>query len=195
MSKIPNALLIVLHLHLLGFPLEDGAAAGYDERLFDARARGMRERAKALEDIAFFLVGRVEGARERAKAVRATLSRPGGHRHWQRGAGAVRPEWLTTRLGPADVPVRTAGRRGRVQDRTREVPRSAAGRDRAQDLRRCGPDGDERRRERKAACVGICIRERRGRGLVVERRRRAQVDSGRMLRRTVGPVARVRRSA
>ena len=38
----------------------------------------MRERARALEDIAFFLVGRVEGARERAKAVRASDSLAAG---------------------------------------------------------------------------------------------------------------------
>ena len=65
--RLPDGLLVILHLHLLGFPLR--AAAGLDERLFDATRRGMHERAKALEDIAFFLVGRIEGARERAKAV------------------------------------------------------------------------------------------------------------------------------
>ena len=42
--------------------------------LFDAARRGMRERSKALEDIAFFLVGRIEGGRERARAVSAVVA-------------------------------------------------------------------------------------------------------------------------
>ena len=70
--RLPDCLLIILHLHLLGYPLRD--AAGYDERLFDAARRGMRERSKALEDIAFFLVGRIEGGRERARAVSAVVA-------------------------------------------------------------------------------------------------------------------------
>ena len=65
--KLPNGLLIILHLHLLNFPLRD--AAGFDERLFDATSRGMGQRSKALEDIAFFLVGKIEGTRERTRAV------------------------------------------------------------------------------------------------------------------------------
>ena len=65
--KLPNGLLIILHLHLLNFPLRD--AAGYDERLFDATSRGMGQRSKALEDIAFFLVGKIEGTRERTRSV------------------------------------------------------------------------------------------------------------------------------
>lgn len=68
---LPNALLIILHLHLLNYPLQD--AAGYDERLFE-QSRGMRERTKAMEDITYFLVTRVEGSKERAKAVSCCLS-------------------------------------------------------------------------------------------------------------------------
>ncbi|KAI0742022.1 hypothetical protein C8Q80DRAFT_1274349 [Daedaleopsis nitida] len=66
---LPNALLIILHLHLLNYPLQD--AAGYNERLFD-QSRGMRERTKAMEDITYFLVTRVEGSKERAKALLPT---------------------------------------------------------------------------------------------------------------------------
>ncbi|KAI0642389.1 hypothetical protein C8Q79DRAFT_1121778 [Trametes meyenii] len=66
---LPNALLIILHLHLLDFPLQD--ASGYDERLFDS-ARGMRERNKAMEDISYFLVGKIEHSKERAKSILPT---------------------------------------------------------------------------------------------------------------------------
>ncbi len=66
---IPNSLLIILHLHLLNYPLQD--ATGYDERLFDP-SRGMRDRSKAMEDITYFLVGKIEGGKERAKGVRTT---------------------------------------------------------------------------------------------------------------------------
>ncbi|KAM5530821.1 hypothetical protein V8D89_015511 [Ganoderma adspersum] len=64
--KLPNGLLIILHLHLLDFPLQD--ASGYDERLFH-HTRGMRDRNKALEDITYFLVGKLEGTKERAKSI------------------------------------------------------------------------------------------------------------------------------
>ncbi|KAI0630760.1 hypothetical protein C8Q77DRAFT_1135077 [Trametes polyzona] len=68
-QRLPNGLLIILHLHLLDFPLQD--ATGYDERLFDP-ARGMRERNKAMEDICYFLVGKIEREKERAKAILPT---------------------------------------------------------------------------------------------------------------------------
>lgn len=64
---LPNGLLIILHLHLLNYPLQD--ATGYDERLFDP-SRGMRDRNKAMEDITYFLVGKIEGSKERVKSVR-----------------------------------------------------------------------------------------------------------------------------
>lgn len=64
--KLPNGLLIILHLHLLNFPLHD--ASGYDERLFH-HTRGMRDRNKAMEDITYFLVGKLEGTKERTKSV------------------------------------------------------------------------------------------------------------------------------
>ncbi|OJT12315.1 hypothetical protein TRAPUB_11142 [Trametes pubescens] len=70
--RLPNGLLIILHLHLLNYPLQD--ATGYDERLFDA-ARGMRERNKAMEDISYFLVGKIERSKERAKSANTTAFR------------------------------------------------------------------------------------------------------------------------
>ncbi|KAI0793828.1 hypothetical protein C8Q74DRAFT_535518 [Fomes fomentarius] len=68
-QSIPNSLLIILHLHLLNYPLQD--ATGYDERLFDP-SRGMRDRSKAMEDITYFLVGKIEGGKERAKGILPT---------------------------------------------------------------------------------------------------------------------------
>lgn len=65
-NRLPNTLLIILHLHLLNFPLQD--ASGYDERLFH-HTRGMRDRNKAMEDITYFLVSKLEGGKERAKSV------------------------------------------------------------------------------------------------------------------------------
>ncbi|KAI0675986.1 hypothetical protein C8Q78DRAFT_1007502 [Trametes maxima] len=67
--RLPTTLLIILHLHLLDFPLQD--ASGYDERLFDS-TRGMRERNKAMEDISYFLVGKIEHSKERAKSILPT---------------------------------------------------------------------------------------------------------------------------
>ncbi|KAI0831939.1 hypothetical protein BC628DRAFT_569953 [Trametes gibbosa] len=68
-GRLPNGLLIILHLHLLDYPLQD--ATGYDERLFDS-TRGMRERNKATEDISYFLVGKIERSKDRAKAILPT---------------------------------------------------------------------------------------------------------------------------
>ncbi|OSD05308.1 hypothetical protein PYCCODRAFT_1223699 [Trametes coccinea BRFM310] len=64
--KIPNALLILLHLHLLNYPIQD--ATGYDEHLFSP-TRGMRERNKAMEDICYFLVGKIERSKDRARSI------------------------------------------------------------------------------------------------------------------------------
>ncbi|KAI0664399.1 hypothetical protein C8Q70DRAFT_234350 [Cubamyces menziesii] len=68
-NQLPNGLLIILHLHLLDYPLHD--ATGYDERLFDP-TRGMRERNKAMEDISYFLVAKIERSKERAKSILPT---------------------------------------------------------------------------------------------------------------------------
>ena len=67
MSALPHTLLILVHLHLLDYPLKHSAA--YDERLFDPTRTGIRERTKVLEDISYFLVGRVEGSKGRARSV------------------------------------------------------------------------------------------------------------------------------
>ncbi|CCM02621.1 uncharacterized protein FIBRA_04724 [Fibroporia radiculosa] len=64
---LPYSLLILVHLHLLNYPLKD--ASGYDDRLFDPTRGGIRERTRAMEDICYFLVGQVEGGRERARSL------------------------------------------------------------------------------------------------------------------------------
>ena len=74
--KLPTGLLIILHLHLLDYPLQD--ATGYDERLFH-HTRGMRERNKAMEDITYFLVWKLEGSKERAKTVSTRSPRLSPH--------------------------------------------------------------------------------------------------------------------
>ena len=69
LTLLPDSLLLLVHLHLLNFPLKD--AAGYDEQLFDPSINDFRKRTKAMEDICYFLVGKVQGGREHAKAVSA----------------------------------------------------------------------------------------------------------------------------
>ncbi|OCH86938.1 hypothetical protein OBBRIDRAFT_837763 [Obba rivulosa] len=66
-APLPNALLLLIHLHLLYYPLND--ASGYDEHLFDLARASVRERTKIMENICYFLVGKLEGARERMKSV------------------------------------------------------------------------------------------------------------------------------
>ena len=63
---VPLPLLQLVHLHLLEYPLANNPE--YDTRLFDPSARGLRERTKSMEDVTFFLVGRIEG-RGQAKSV------------------------------------------------------------------------------------------------------------------------------
>ncbi|CDO68363.1 hypothetical protein BN946_scf184815.g10 [Trametes cinnabarina] len=66
--RIPNGLLILLHLHLLNYPVRPEDAAGYNEHLFSP-SRGMRERSNAMEDICYFLVGKIERDRDRARSI------------------------------------------------------------------------------------------------------------------------------
>ncbi|TFK51950.1 hypothetical protein OE88DRAFT_1679525 [Heliocybe sulcata] len=56
---LPTPLLLLLHLHLLSYPYANNAE--YDENIFNPQTRGIRERAKTMEDICYFLVGKIEG--------------------------------------------------------------------------------------------------------------------------------------
>lgn len=64
---LPNSLLVLVHLHLLGYPLQDASA--YNEHLFDPTRNGMRERTKAMEDICYFLIGKIGGGKDHARSV------------------------------------------------------------------------------------------------------------------------------
>lgn len=57
--SLPTSLLLLVHLHLLEYP--NAKSSEFDENLFNPRTRGLRERAKTMEDIAYFLVGKIEG--------------------------------------------------------------------------------------------------------------------------------------
>ena len=72
MSVLPHTLLILVHLHLLDYPLN--ISSSYDERLFDPTRTSLRERTKALEDIAYFLVGKLEGGKGRARSVAVAVT-------------------------------------------------------------------------------------------------------------------------
>ncbi|KAF7296432.1 hypothetical protein HMN09_01113600 [Mycena chlorophos] len=61
---LPIPLILLVHLHLLQYPHENKPE--YDHNLFDAKHRGLKERLRTMEDVAFFLVGKIEG-REKAK--------------------------------------------------------------------------------------------------------------------------------
>ncbi|KAF9480368.1 hypothetical protein BDN70DRAFT_619803 [Pholiota conissans] len=58
-SYLPNTLLLLVHLHLLEYPYSNRPE--YDHNVFNPRTRGLRDRAKTMEDVAYFLVGRLEG--------------------------------------------------------------------------------------------------------------------------------------
>lgn len=64
---LPPALLVLVHLHLLGFEATNGST--YDENLFDTSLHGGGERVKAMEEITQFLIVKIEGTASRAKKV------------------------------------------------------------------------------------------------------------------------------
>lgn len=64
---LPIPLILLVHLHILEYPQANNPE--YDHQIFNPRTRGLRERAKIMEDVAYFLVGKVEG--KSAKSVRA----------------------------------------------------------------------------------------------------------------------------
>lgn len=72
MNALPPALVLLVHLHLLGYELRDGS--DYNEDLFDQNSRGGGERIKTMESVSFFLVRKIEGTVPRAKKVRVDVS-------------------------------------------------------------------------------------------------------------------------
>ncbi|KAJ7262114.1 hypothetical protein C8J57DRAFT_1719665 [Mycena rebaudengoi] len=65
--SLPVPLILLVHLHILQYPHANSTE--YDHNIFNPRLRGLRERAKTMEDICYFLVGRVEAKKEAAKKV------------------------------------------------------------------------------------------------------------------------------
>lgn len=72
MNALPPTLVLLVHLHLLGYESRDDSS--YNEDLFNQNSRGGGERIKTMEDISFFLVGKIEGTVPRAKKVRVPVS-------------------------------------------------------------------------------------------------------------------------
>src|SRR5712675_2367656 len=58
MLSLPLPLLLLVHIHLLGYPHADEPE--YDQHVFDAKTRGLRDRTKTLEELSYFLVGKIE---------------------------------------------------------------------------------------------------------------------------------------
>ncbi|KAH9004552.1 hypothetical protein EDB86DRAFT_2883979 [Lactarius hatsudake] len=58
MLSLPLPLLLLIHIHLLGYPRADEPE--YDEHVFNVKLRGLRDRIKTMEDLCYFLVGRIE---------------------------------------------------------------------------------------------------------------------------------------
>lgn len=56
---LPNALLLLVHLHILEYPRSNRAE--YDCDMFNTHKRGLRERSTIMEDITYFLIGKLEG--------------------------------------------------------------------------------------------------------------------------------------
>ena len=56
---LPNALILLVHLHILEYPRANRAEYDYD--MFNTHKRGLRERSTTMEDIAYFLIGKLEG--------------------------------------------------------------------------------------------------------------------------------------
>lgn len=69
--NIPLHLLLLIHLHLLRCPHIDNPE--YTQDLFNPQVRGIRERSKTMEDVCYFLVGKVERSAQAAKRVRTHI--------------------------------------------------------------------------------------------------------------------------
>ncbi|EGN95154.1 hypothetical protein SERLA73DRAFT_162709 [Serpula lacrymans var. lacrymans S7.3] len=64
---LPISLVLLIHLHILGYPHANNTE--YDQDMFNPRHRGLRERTKTMEDIGYFLVNRIEGHPESIRRI------------------------------------------------------------------------------------------------------------------------------
>ncbi|THH11397.1 hypothetical protein EW146_g8059 [Bondarzewia mesenterica] len=67
---LPLPLLLLIHLHILQYPKADSPE--YDEHVFNPQTRGLRDRARTMEDLCYFLVGKVEKTPQAAKTLLPT---------------------------------------------------------------------------------------------------------------------------
>ncbi|KAG6844536.1 hypothetical protein H0H87_006126 [Tephrocybe sp. NHM501043] len=65
--SLPIPLILLIHLHVLEYPHANKPE--YDHNMFEPSVRGLKERTKLLEDVGYFLVGRLEGS---ARTILAT---------------------------------------------------------------------------------------------------------------------------
>lgn len=65
--SLPIPLLLLVHLHLLDYPLANNPE--YGQNLFDPHVRRLRDRVTSMQDMCYFLVGKIEGRKGSAKAV------------------------------------------------------------------------------------------------------------------------------
>ncbi|KDQ51080.1 hypothetical protein JAAARDRAFT_41556 [Jaapia argillacea MUCL 33604] len=67
LTKLPPTLLLLVHLHLLGYPHVGNPE--YDRNLFNSTSHGLRDRTKNMQDVCYFLVEFIEGGRSQAKTI------------------------------------------------------------------------------------------------------------------------------
>jgi hypothetical protein len=70
----PWSLILLIHLHILEYPQAE--TSDHDHNIFDPLRRGLRDRTKSMEDICYFLVGKIEGGKDRARLVSQRFSGP-----------------------------------------------------------------------------------------------------------------------
>ncbi|KAF9499498.1 hypothetical protein BDN71DRAFT_1502841 [Pleurotus eryngii] len=62
MANLPTSFLLLVHLCILDYPHANKPE--YDQDLFNATTRGLRERVKTMEDVTYFLVNSIVGKKE-----------------------------------------------------------------------------------------------------------------------------------
>ncbi len=65
--QFPLPLLLLIHLHILEYPHVNDPE--YDINVFNPRTRGLRDRARSMQDIFYFLVGKIERTKARVQKV------------------------------------------------------------------------------------------------------------------------------
>ncbi|KAJ6621536.1 hypothetical protein B0H10DRAFT_2017709 [Mycena sp. CBHHK59/15] len=68
--SLPVPLILLVHLHILQYPHANKPE--YDHNIFDSHFRGLRDRTRTMEDICYFLVGRIEGTKDLARKILPT---------------------------------------------------------------------------------------------------------------------------